>query len=273
MSETLVTERGLVYEVAGDGPAVLLIHAGIADRRMWEPQWLAWRDRFTLIRYDIRGFGESPDPAGEHSLHADAVSILDAAGIERAAVVGASIGGRAAIDLAIVHPERVTALLAVGATPSGWEHEAELLTAFEAVEEAYGRGGIDAANEVELRIWVDGPRRGPEEVDSSVRGQVSRMNLDALAREESRELDGTDAIATELRPPAFERLTELAMPALVVIGELDQPSVNAGATALAEAVAGARVETIPNAAHLPSLERPAEFDAVALPFLERAWSG
>jgi pimeloyl-ACP methyl ester carboxylesterase len=85
------TVDGLAYEVAGAGPPVLLVHEGIADRTMWDPQWEGWSDRFTLIRYDQRGFGESDDPAGEFSLHGDALAVLDAADVDRARVVGASM--------------------------------------------------------------------------------------------------------------------------------------------------------------------------------------
>ena len=104
---------------------MLLIHEGIGDRSMWDRQWERWRERFTLIRYDQRGFGDSDDPAGEYSLHGDALSVLDAAGAERAAIVGASMGGAAALDLTLAAPDRVWALVAVVATPSGWAHSAE----------------------------------------------------------------------------------------------------------------------------------------------------
>ena len=262
------TPDGLAYEITGSGPAVLLMHEGIADRSMWDPQWQRWRDRFTLIRHDHRGFGESADPGGPYSLHGDALAVLDAAGIARAAVIGASLGGQAAVDLALSAPQRVSALVAVVATPSGWEHSPELIARFEAVEAAYERGGLDAANEVELRMWVDGSGRGPSDVAASVREQVARMNRAALERQDAREQNGTVIEPNELDPPAIGRLGELAMPALVVTGALDQPSVLAGASDLAGR-SGAETAEIPDTAHMPSLERPDEFDAAVLPFLER----
>jgi pimeloyl-ACP methyl ester carboxylesterase len=259
---------GLAYEVTGSGPPVLLMHEGIADRTMWDPQWERWADRFTLARYDHRGFGDSDDPTGPYSLHRDALTVLDAAGIERAAVVGASVGGRAAIDLALSAPDRVTALVTVGATPSGWEPSADLLAQFEAVEAAFERGGVEAANEVELRMWVDGSGRGPEDVDASVREHVARMNRAALEREDALERANAVVEPDELDPPALGRLGELAMPLLAVTGALDQPSVLAGSAELARDT-GAETAEIPETAHVPSLERPDEFDAAVLPFLER----
>ncbi len=264
------TADGLAYEVEGAGPAVLLIHEGIADRTMWEPQWERWRERFELVRYDQRGFGESDDPSGPFSFHSDALAVLEAASIDRVAVIGASMGGKAALDLALAEPDRVAALVLVGATPSGWEPSPELMARFEAVEAAYERGGLEAANEVELGMWVDGPGRGPGEVDPAVRARVARMNLAALEREEAREQRGAEIEPGELDPPALGRLGELAVPVLVVTGALDQPSVLAGSAAIAEGVAGAEAVEIGDTAHVPNLERANEFDAAVLPFLARA---
>jgi pimeloyl-ACP methyl ester carboxylesterase len=262
------TDNGLAYEVTGSGPPILLLHEGIADRTMWNPQWTGWSDRFTLIRYDHRGFGDSDDPDGPYSLHGDALSVLDAAGVDRAIVVGASMGGQVALDLTLAAPQRVAALVAVVATPSGWEHSADLISAFDAVEAAYENGGISAANETELRMWVDGPSRSPGEVDPAVRERVARMNHAALEREEAAERRGVAIEPSELEPPAIGRLGEVTAPTLVVTGALDQPSVNAGAAAIAAGVTGAEAVEIAEAAHLPNLERPSEFERAVFRFLE-----
>jgi pimeloyl-ACP methyl ester carboxylesterase len=258
---------GLAYEVAGDGPAVILVHAGIADRSMWEPQWAPWAQQFTLLRYDQRGFGDSPDPQVPFARHADVLEVMDAAGIERAAVVGASMGGRAAIDLALDAPDRVHSLVTACSTPSGWSHDQSLLDAWRDVDAAYESGGVDAANEVEMRMWADGPQRAPRSSDPAFRAHVARMNHAALQREEARERAGAQIDELELAPPAIERLGELSLPLLVVTGELDQPSVCAGAAAVAAGARNAATAEIAGAAHLPSLERPQEFDRCVLGFL------
>jgi pimeloyl-ACP methyl ester carboxylesterase len=262
------TPEGIVFEVAGDGPALLLMHAGIADRSMWDPQWHDWAERFTLIRYDHRGLGESADPAPGWSIHGDAGAVLDAAGIERTLVLGASMGGRGALDLALESPERAAALVTIASTPSGWQHDADLLARFEQIEAAYERAGIEAANELELDLWIDGGR-DPGELDPRFREQVSVMNRAALEREEAIERSGLEAEQAELDPPASERLSELESPLLVVTGELDVASVNAGSALLAARVPGAEAVEIAGATHLPSLERPEQFEAAVLPFLER----
>ena len=250
MNRSERTADGIVYEVTGAGPPVLLMHAGIADRTMWDPQWERWADRYTLIRYDHRGLGESADPAEGFSIHGDALAVLGAAGVERATVIGASMGGRGAIDLALSSPERVDALVTVGSTPSGWQHDSQLLARFAELEATYEREGLGPINELELQLWIDGPR-DPSLVDRGFRSKVAAMN------------------AAELDPPAGSRLGELALPVLVVTGALDVPSVNAGSAFLVAGVTGAEAAAIPDSTHLPSLERPDRFEAAVLPFLTR----
>ena len=256
------SESGLAYEVAGSGPAVLLFHEGIGDRSTWDPHWHSLSERFTAIRFDARGFGESADPAGPYTLHGDGAEILNAVGIERAALVGCSMGGGAALDLTLAAPHRVTALAIAGSTPSGWEHTREIHAQWEAVDAVFERDGAAAANELELRMWIDGVGR-TEPADGRIRARVGALNAALLERQQHFEVD-----PGELEPPAIERLGEVAVPVLAMFGSHDQPSVIAGTRAVA-AGTGAEVVEIAAAAHLPSLERPGEFESALMPFLER----
>lgn len=260
------TPSGLAYEITGAGPAVLLIHAGIADRSMWAPQWTAWAEDFTLICFDQRGFGDSPDPDAPYTLHGDALEVLESASADRAALIGASMGGKAAIDLTLAAPERVSALIAVVATPSGWKPSPDLMAAWERVDETFERSGLEAANELELQMWVDGPGRNAGAANAGARESTGVMNAAALAREVARERAGNSIEPDPLEPPALERLGEIDVPALAITGEHDQPNVNAGARAFADAT-GAELVEIAATAHMPNLERPAEFEAAALGFL------
>lgn len=257
------TADGLVYEQVGRGPAVLLIHAGIGDRFMWEPQWASWGERFHLIRYDQRGFGESADPVAPYLLHEDALSVLRAAGVDRAAVVGCSLGARAAIDLALESPEAVSALVSVCGSASGAEWGPELRALAEKADAAFETDGAAAANEVELRIWVDGTRpRGS--APAAVREAIAPVNLGLLEREA-----GFAGRPVAPDPPATGRLARLQPPVLAVSAEHDQPWMRAQAGELAAAAPHAEQVEIAGAAHLPSLERPVEFERAVLPFLER----
>jgi 3-oxoadipate enol-lactonase len=264
---TAKTRSGIAYEAAGDGPPVLLMHAGISDRRMWDPQWRPLAERFHVIRFDARGFGASADPRRPYTLHGDALDVLDALGVDRAAVVGSSMGGGAALDMALAVPHRVSALVTANSTPSGWHHTRDIMRAWEAVDEAYEVQGADAANELEMKMWLDGPHRPAGEVDRDVRRSVATVNRVLLERQA-----GFTVEPGELDPPAIERLAELRCPLLVITGELDQPSVSAGAFELARQSGAEHVE-IAGAAHLPNLERPRDFLAALLPFLERTAAG
>jgi pimeloyl-ACP methyl ester carboxylesterase len=242
---------------------VLLIHAGIADRRMWDPQWERWSDRFTLIRYDLRGFGDSPDPANEYALHEDALAVLRAAGHERAAVVGCSHGARVAIDLALEQPGSVAGLVVVCGHASGAEWSPELVALADEADEALETEGPEAACELELRIWVDGTRP-PGSAPTAFRDAIREVNTGLLRRQ----LDQAHGPTTP-EPPADSRLGELAVPVLAVSAVHDQPWMREQASRMAVAVGGAEHVEVPDAAHLPSLERPELFDRAVLPFLER----
>ncbi len=241
---------------------MLLFHAGIADRSMWEPQWQGLSERFTAIRFDARGFGESADPSGPYTLHDDGAEVLEAAGIERAALVGCSMGGGAALDLALAAPQRASALVTVCSTPSGWHHSDEILALWDEVEAVYEREGIEAANELELRMWLDGYGRDGA-CGEHLRAQIGSINAALLERQDTFEVE-----PGKLEPPAIERLGEIAVAVLAIFGSHDQPSSIAGLRAIAEGTGGELVE-ISDAAHLPSLERPDQFEAALMPFLER----
>jgi pimeloyl-ACP methyl ester carboxylesterase len=239
------------------------MHSGLIDSRMWDPQWSALASQFHAVRYDARGFGSSADPRRPYTLHGDGMEVLDALEVERAAVVGSSMGGYAALDMAIALPHRVSALVLVSATPSGWTHSADIIAQWEAVDEAYERRGVDVANELEMKMWLDGPSRAPEVVDREVRRMAATVNSVLLERQATFEIEPGD-----LAPPAVGRLSEVQVPVLVITGELDQPNTLAGAFEIARGTGAEHVE-IQDAAHFPNLEHPAEFNRALTDFLSR----
>lgn len=263
MRLTARTPTGLAYEAAGNGPDVLLMHSGISDSRMWDPQWPVLTQSFHTIRYDARGFGSSADPRRPYTLHGDGMEVLDALEVEKAAVVGSSMGGFAALDMAIALPHRVSALVVVTAAPSGWTHTAEIRAQWDAVDAAYESRGIDEANELEMKMWLDGPFRAPDVVEREIRREAATVNRILLERQASFEVEPGD-----LEPPAIGRLAEVQVPTLVITGEVDQPSIVGGAFEIARGTGAEHVE-IANAAHFPNLEHPAEFNRAVTDFLER----
>jgi 3-oxoadipate enol-lactonase len=249
------------YERSGKGFPVLFIHAGIADSRMWEPQARAFAKQFDMVRPDLRGFGDTALPPAPYSGVADLDALLDHLRIDRAHVVGCSMGGTLALDLALEHPRRVERLVLIAAGVSGSNLGAADAALFTEVEEADKAGDMDAVNRAEVRLWVDGPRRREGTAPATVRALVLDMNGRSLH---------TDWASAESQPvarPAIGRLGEIAAPTLVIVGDQDLPHCLANADLIASKVPGARKVLIKDAAHLPSLERPEEFNRVLLEFL------
>jgi 3-oxoadipate enol-lactonase len=251
----------LAHEVAGSGPALLLVHAGIADRRMWDDQVRPFAEAgWTVVRADLPGFGETPLPDRPVALWAALRDLLDHLGVERAVVVGCSLGGRAAVDLALAAPDRVRALVLVGSGLAGHRFgEPALFELWDRSEDALERGDHREAARVEVDTWVVGMDRDPAAVDPEVRRRVTEMLLVAYAHGEA-DLEEPD-------PPAAGRLGQVAAPTLVLVGEHDRPDLHAMAAALAGGIAGAERVDLPGTAHLPNMERPAEFNRVVLEFL------
>jgi len=255
----------IAYDVAGSGPPVLLLHAGIGDRRMWDAQVPVFAEHFTVVRFDARGFGETRKPDAPFSPYADAIGLLDHLGIPRAHFVGVSMGSQTAIEAAVGAPERVSALVAVAAR-TGTPVSPALRAGWDRVNELYEAGDIAGAVEYELRMWVDGPDREPHEVDPEMRERVREMNAALFVR------DDVDGEEIPLDPPAAERLAEISAPTLIVYGDKDVVDVRDAAEPLAAAIPGARLVVISDAAHLPQMERPELFNEIVLEFLREVAS-
>ena len=249
------------YERSGKGFPVVFIHAGIADSRMWEPQATAFADQFDMIRPDLRGFGDTELPPAPYSSVADLVALLDHLQIDRAHVVGCSMGGTLAVDLALEHPQRVERLVLVAAGVSGSDLGAADAALFTEVEEADKAGDMDGVNRAEVRLWVDGPGRREGSAPATVRALVLDMNRRSL------HTDWASAKNLPIERPAITRLSDIAAPTLAIVGDQDLPHCLANADLITSKVRGSRKVIIKDAAHLPSLERPEEFNRVLIDFL------
>jgi pimeloyl-ACP methyl ester carboxylesterase len=242
---------------------VVFLHAGVADSRMWDAQQAAVSRARSTLRYDRRGFGASairrPAP---HSHAGDLRAVLDAHGVQRAAFVACSQGGRIALDLALADPGRVASLLLVAPAVSGAPQAppkgptARLASAIEAAEAA---GGIERINELEARLWLDGPSAPAGRVGGAARALFLDMNGKAL-----RSPPAGDAVEP---PPAWQRLQDLRCPVWVLWGTLDLPLVKQRCETLVQRIRGARRVVLPGVAHLPCLEAPQRFNAVLHAFL------
>jgi 3-oxoadipate enol-lactonase len=255
----------LYSEVAGEGPEIVLFHEGICDSRMWDRQWEKYTGSHRVLRFDFRGFGRSPLEPGSFASARDALDLMDRHGFERAALVGVSLGGRVAIEVAVAAPERVAALVLVGSGLPGHDWSEEMKASWEQEEAAVRAGDVDKAVDVVLRTWVAGPGRDLEDVDPQVRADVAEMQRRAYELQVPH-LDRDDEEL--LVEDVAQRLGEVRAPTLVLVGEEDVPDMRAIADRLAREIPNARFETIADTAHVPSMERPEEFDRLVLGFLE-----
>jgi 3-oxoadipate enol-lactonase len=250
----------IAYETHGEGPAVLLVHEGVADRRMWRGQVPVLARDHRVVAVDLRGFGDTPNASGPFSNVEDLREVLDMLGIERAAVVGGSFGAKVALGFAVTYPERVERLVLCPPVLPGWEWSERVRRGWQEEEEAFEAGDLDRATEAVLVLWVDGPNRGADAVDPEIRELVRTMQRHAF------ELPEPDP-PPEPEPDPAVQLADVHMPTLVVVGDQDVEDFLAMAEAAADGIPGARKVVIEGAAHVIALEKPQEFNAALLPFL------
>lgn len=245
---------------------MLFIHAGIADRRMWDPQWEALADRWDISRLDLRGFGESDTPPnGALSRVEDVIATMDHARLERVHLVGASLGSGVAVDVALTAPDRVASLLLC--PPGGGLLTTltdDLLAFAEKEDAALNAGDLDAAVETNVRTWVVGPDRTDADVDPGVVAAVRQMQRRAFEIDEV--LGEVERV--EMAPPALERLDQIEVPTLILVGKYDLKTVNGAAERLCAGIRHVTRIDWPDAAHLPSMEHPDRFTD-----LLRGWLG
>lgn len=255
----------LYYETAGTGLPLVMIHAGVADSRQWNNEFAFFSQNNQVIRYDMRGYGKSEPVEGEFSHLSDLASLLDALEIrEPFVLMGCSMGGGLAMDFALAHPLRVKAIIMVGSGPSGLELDVPTPAKFAEAEQAFEAGDLDVVAEIETQIWFDGSGRTPEQVNQGMRGLLYEMNRKALEHE-SRNL-GKRLPNAEVQ--AYDHLSELNIPLLIVVGNHDTPYILAASDYMVQKIPSARKAIIDDAAHLPNMDQPHEFRAIVHAFLK-----
>jgi 3-oxoadipate enol-lactonase len=249
----------LFYEVAGQGEYIVLLHDGILHRVVWDAQFPVLAKRYRVVRYDRRGFGKSSAPQAPF-WHVDDLNRLFAQlKIDKAIIFGMSAGGGIAINFALKYPEKVRALVLVRAVVSGYSYSTHLLT----------RGGhIKSLSEylkpekfIEYFGWEDPYEIYPENTEA-------KKKFYGLLKANPQNVIG--AWGTYLKPAerlSYKFLSEIKVPALVLVGEFDIPDAHAHAGVIEAGIAHARREIISKSGHLIPLEQPEAFNAAVLNFL------
>jgi pimeloyl-ACP methyl ester carboxylesterase len=250
----------------GSGPPIALLHAGIADVRSWDAMVpLLNQAGYRTIRYDQRGVGRSTTEHVEFSRVDDLLAVLDATGVGKAALVGNSMGGQLAFDTAITAPDRVAAVVGVGAGLGGFDggNTPEELAIFSEMERLENADPVDpaAVAEIDARAWVDGPGQPATRVPAAIRNLVIEMDTFDPSQPQGK--------PRRLDPPASERLSELRCPILAVAGELDMSEVAVTARHLEANAPDARALVWPDVAHMIGMEQPERMTAATVDFLAR----
>lgn len=240
----------LWYEDSGSGQPAVLLHQGVVDSRIWDPFLPHVDGRLRTIRYDQRGYGRSPMWTGPYSVVDDLVSVLDAAGVEQAALVGISRGGRIAIQAALARPERVSKLVLVASGLAGRPLDIDVTPEQEARwDDAEERGDHAELATIDMEIWA--PMGADEKLRAMFVENVEASNADDPDRED----------------PSAGRLGEIGVPTLVVTGSRDVAAINELGELLAREIPGARSARIEEADHMVQWRAPEELARLVLDFL------
>jgi pimeloyl-ACP methyl ester carboxylesterase len=262
---TAVLERPgarLVYEVAGDGPAVVLVHGFGLDMRMWDPQVGPLADRFRVVRYDCRGFGASGpfDPAVPYTHAGDLVALLDHLDIGEAVLIGLSFGGRVALQAALADPARVRGLVLLDAVLDGVPWDPDSARALDEVARQVQEAGVLAGREA----WLAHPLFAAARERPDLAAALAAM----VAGYPGQHWLGQDPHRETRRP--IDVLEGICVPALVAVGERDVPGFREMSAALARRIPGAAYHVVAGAGHMVNMEQPAAINDLLISFVQEA---
>jgi len=254
----------LFYEVAGEGEPVVFLHGFALDSRMWDAQFAALAARYRVIRYDLRGFGRSGEPrvGSQYSHFDDLVALLDRLGVSAPAhLIGQGMGGRYALEFALLHPDRVKSLVLLDPVVDGWAWSREWLEAYMPVFEAGRSGNAEAAKEA----WRTHP------LFASLRGKTADPRAYARFVQMVDDYSGWHFVhidpAQRIAPTALKQLDRVHVPVLILVGEHDWADFQRIADRLARGIAGAQRVVLPGAGHLGNMEIPDEVNRRIADFL------
>lgn len=251
----------LYYERTGSGHPLILLHGGLVHSGLWDVQFRFLSRYFHVIRYDYRGYGRSRIVPGPFSHLEDLEGIFQLLHIEKAHLLGLSLGGALAVDFTLQHPEKVSALVLASSGLTGYDPPPEVLEELKRAGQMILAGNQEQGVELLLRLWTDGPQRKPNEVNPAVREKIKRMIEENLAQER---LDARP----KNTPSALEKLDQIRAPTLIIVGEKDVQYILAIGELLAQKIPRALKIIFPESAHHLNLEHPEEFNRHVRAFLQ-----
>jgi len=257
-----VEKARIYYDSAGNGDTVILIHGGLLTKEMWDGSFEKMAQQYRVVRYDVRNHGRSRSEEASFAHIADLKTLMDELNIDRAVIMGLSLGGKIAIDFALKSPDRVNGLILVAPGLSGFEfHGPENQLYDEKFNAAAKNGDAEKMIEAFMEAWTYGPHRRAQEVEPVVRDKIRSMAQVSLKtwNSQTRELVPSPAAATHLQ--------DIKVPTLAIVGDMDMPNILEIVALLEKSIPHFEKVVIPGAAHMVNLEKPQEFDKAVHRFL------
>lgn len=256
-----VNNTRLYYEVSGAGPSLVLIHGFTLDTRMWDDQFEAFSKHYRVVRYDLRGYGQSALPALRVGYsHADDLkALLDHLGVTRAHVLGLSMGGSVAFNFSLEYPGRTMSLITVDTTLGGFPRSEEWSTFLGMLFSKARQAGVETSKELFLNSGLFQPALENPEVASRLAEMVLSYSGWSLLNPPGPEIS--------LEIPAAKQLDKIDVPTLVIVGERDLQDFRDIADALEGGIPKATKVVISGVGHMANMEAPEKFNEVVLSFL------
>lgn len=257
LASTLSSDGKLHYEIRGKGEPVIFIHGGLVDSRMWDAQVEEFEKHFQVIRYDLRGFGKSDVSTRPYSHIDDLQTLLKSLKIEKASIIGLSLGGMIAIDFTLEHPEMVDKLILAGAALRGYAYKS--VGNRDAIYEAAKKGDVDKAVELSINDTVFVTARKYPDVEKKMR-EMLRDNFKAWGSVQQSKVFWP-------KTSSIDRISQIRNPTLIIVGDKDNENILGVADVLKQKIIHSHKRIIPDAGHHLNMEKPQEFNTMVLRFL------
>lgn len=246
----------IYYEVAGAGHPLVLIHGGQMDLRMWDEQFQLFSKAYRVVRFDVRGYGKSPASKNVYASEDDLAALLKYLKVEKAYVVGLSLGGRIAIDFALTHPEMTDGIVPVAPGLSGFHfsddpNEWNVLRAVQA-------GDLAKAAD----YWLQSGYMAPAVENPKIAPRLRQLSLENVHENLDNPL-----LETMPNPPAIDRLPQIKAPTLIIVSNRDVADIHQICGLLRARIPGAKEIVIEGSGHIVNMEEPEEFNRAVLDFL------
>ncbi|HSS20373.1 MAG TPA: alpha/beta fold hydrolase [Pyrinomonadaceae bacterium] len=254
----------LHYQEGGKGPVLVMIHGGLVDMRMWDDQYKEFTKHYRVIRYDLRGFGRSKFPSGPYSNIDDLFFLLKHLRVQKASLIGLSLGGMIATDFTLEHPDMVDALVLTSSSLRGYQSPASPETM--AVNKAAQEEGMERA----IDLWLNHPFFATGKNSRRYQRRMRQMMRDNFRYWGPWGPELKSVVVRWPAKPSLERLAEIKSPTLIVVGDRDADNIQAIARTLAASIVGAQRIVMSSVSHHLNMEQPRKFNRVVIEFLKSA---